>query len=64
MTKRDKIIKLYKGGLALRETAAEVGVSMQRVHFVIKEYAPHLMRPPHVNARHSRASQLPQQDRQ
>lgn len=46
MTKRQKkIVDVYRKGLTLRECSRKLGISMQRVHQVVKECAPELMRP-------------------
>lgn len=49
--RQKEIIEVYRSGLTLRESARKLGISMQRVHQVIKRYAPELMRPRFVYKR-------------
>lgn len=50
---RRNIIAAYKSGLTLRQVAAKFGLTMQRIHQIVAEDAPYLMRRPH--ARYSAA---------
>ena len=45
------IVRYYRSGHTLRETATRFGLSYQRVHQVITKYAPKEMRPPHIYER-------------
>lgn len=45
--RRARMVNLYRTGLSLREVADAVGTSMQRVHTVIVQDAPEIMRAPH-----------------
>lgn len=52
LNKRQKeIIAVYRSGFTLRESARKLGISTQRVHQVIRLYAPELMRPRFVHKR-------------
>jgi hypothetical protein len=42
-----KIIEAYRAGLSLRDVARDNHISFQRVHFVITEYDPQILREPH-----------------
>jgi DNA-directed RNA polymerase specialized sigma subunit len=42
---KSQIIAAYKRGMTLREVGRHLGISMQRVHQVISDCAPELMRP-------------------
>ena len=57
MNKRHReIIAIYRSGLTLRESARKLGISMQRVHQVVRQCAPELMRPRFVYQRKKKAS--------
>lgn len=56
MNKRQQeIVNAYRGGLTLRGAARKLGVSMQRVHYVVTQFAPELMRPRFVHKRKKKA---------
>ncbi len=46
--RRAKIIEAYRAGHTLRECGQLFGVSMQRVQYVVSNYAPEIVRPKHV----------------
>lgn len=45
---REVVVSLYRKVRSLRVVAQRTGISMQRVHQIIKRFAPDLMRAPHV----------------
>jgi len=50
-TRNRKIIVHYRAGFTLRECAERFGITMQRVHQIIRILHPRLMRPPYVGMR-------------
>jgi hypothetical protein len=49
------ILRYYRSGHTLRETARRFGLTFQRVHQVVKQNAPLEMRPPHYTNQRRRA---------
>ncbi len=47
--RRAVIVNQYRKGKSLREVGKSFGVSMQRIHKIIKTEAPQLMRKPYFN---------------
>jgi helix-turn-helix protein len=45
------ILRYYRSGHTLRETARCFGLTYQRVHQVVHKYAPKEMRPPYITNR-------------
>ena len=39
-----QVVEAYKGGKTLRECAAMFKVTFQRIHAIIKEYSPEILR--------------------
>jgi transposase len=56
-TKDDRnraVVRYYAEGFSMRETAAHFGVTMQRVHQILKGYDPESIRPAHDTRSNSR----------
>lgn len=49
------ILRYYLGGHTLRETGRRFGLTYQRVHQVVRQYAPEKMRAPHITNQRRRA---------
>jgi hypothetical protein len=53
MDRNDRLAAYYKRGFSLRETAVRFKLTMSRVHQIIRDYYPELMRKPYDTTQHS-----------
>lgn len=47
MVDKNEVVRLYASGKTLRECAVVSKISMQRVHQILKQVAPEIIKPPY-----------------